>query len=84
MERVQHLHVDLLVIQLKINNYDVKIILVDTTSSIEVMYFDLFKQLKISQADLKHARAPLVEFNTRSHWPSRITTLKIKLVLKNW
>ena len=43
LERVQHPHADPLVIQLKINNYDVKRILVDTGSSIEVMYYDLFK-----------------------------------------
>ncbi|GFS29601.1 hypothetical protein Acr_00g0007420 [Actinidia rufa] len=37
-------------------------------SSVEVMYY-LFKQLKLSQLDLKLARAPLVGFNAQSHWP---------------
>lgn len=43
LEKVQHPHSDTLVIQLRLNNYDVKRILVDTKSSIEVMYYDLFK-----------------------------------------
>ena len=55
LERVQHPHPDSLVIQLKMNNYDVRRILVDTDSSVEVMYYDLFKQLKLTQSDLKLA-----------------------------
>ena len=43
LERVEHPHPDPLVVQLRINNYDVKQILVDTRSLVEVMYYDLFK-----------------------------------------
>ena len=46
--RVQHPHNDPLVIQLRVHNYDVKRILVDTNNSVEVMYCDLFKSLKLS------------------------------------
>ena len=53
---VQHPYADPLVIQLRINNYDVKRILVDIGNSIEVMYYDLFKQLKLSKPDLKLGR----------------------------
>ena len=59
------------------NNYNVKMILVDTGSSVEVMYYDLFKQLKLTQSNLKTARAPLVGFNTQSHWPLGTMTLKV-------
>ena len=62
LERVQHPHVNPLVIQLKINNYDVKRILVDTESSIEVMYYDLFKQLKLSKSDSKTNPSPSSQF----------------------
>ena len=64
LERVQRPHANPLVIQLRINSYDMKRILVDIGSSVEVMYYDLFKQLKLSQSDLKPSRAPLVGFNT--------------------
>ena len=77
LEWVQCSHIDPLVIQLRINNYDTKRILVDTESSVEVMYNDLFKQLKLSQANLKPSRAPLVQFNAQSHWSLRTITLKI-------
>ena len=59
LERVQYPHSDPLVIQVPVHGYDVKRITVDTGSSIEVMYYDLFKQLKLSEFDLKLARATL-------------------------
>ena len=37
LERVQHPHSDPLVIQLRLHNYDVKRILVDTNSLVEVL-----------------------------------------------
>ena len=63
LEKVQHPHFVTLFIQLRINNYNVKRILVDTKSSVEMMYYDLFKQLKLSQSDLKLVQALLVGFN---------------------
>ena len=50
-----------------IYDYDVKQILVDLGSSVEVRYYDIFKQLKLSKVDLKLTRAPLVGFNAQSH-----------------
>ena len=43
------------------------------------MYYDLFKQLKLSEVDLKLARAPLVGFNAQSHWLLGTLTLKIRV-----
>ena len=63
LERVQHPYFDLLVIQLIMNNYDVKRILVEMGSSVEIMYYDFFKQLKLSLVDLKLAQTRLVRFN---------------------
>ena len=59
------------------NNYDVRRILVDMDSSVEVMYYDIFKQLKLTQLDLKLARAPLVGFNAQSHWPLGTVILNV-------
>ena len=43
LERVQHPHSNPLVIQFRMNSYDVNRILVNMRSSVEVMYYDLFK-----------------------------------------
>ena len=77
LERVQHPHFNPLVIQLRMNGYDVRKILVNRGSSIEMMYYDLFKQLKLSQSDLKLVQALLVGFNAQSHWPLGTVTLKV-------
>ena len=42
-ERVQYPHNDPLVIQLQIHGYDVKRIVVNSSSLVEVMYYELFK-----------------------------------------
>ena len=78
LKRVQHPHSDPLVIQLRMNSYDVKRILLDMEISIEVMYYNLLKQLKLTQLDLKLARAPLIGFNARSYWPLGTVTLKVR------
>ncbi|XP_057488466.1 uncharacterized protein LOC130774448 [Actinidia eriantha] len=78
LERVQHPHSDPLVVQLRIGGYDVKRILVNTGSSVKVMYYDLFKQLKIPQDELKPARALLVRFNAQAHWPLGTVSLKTR------
>ncbi|GFZ02162.1 hypothetical protein Acr_15g0007710 [Actinidia rufa] len=76
LERVQHPHSDPLVVQLRIEGYNIKRILVDIRSSVEVMYYDLFKQLKLSQDQLKPARALLVGFNAQVHGPLETMSLK--------
>ncbi|GFY97881.1 hypothetical protein Acr_12g0004220 [Actinidia rufa] len=65
--------------ELRIGGYDVKRILVDTGSSVEVMYYDLFKQLKLPQDKLKPAQAPLVGFNAQAHWPLGTVSLKTRV-----
>ncbi|GFS29078.1 hypothetical protein Acr_00g0005240 [Actinidia rufa] len=62
----------------KDGGYDVKRILVDTGSSVEVMYYDFFKQLKLPRDQLKPARAPLVGFNAQAHWPLGTVSLKTR------
>ena len=79
LERFQPPHHDLLVIQHRVHNYDVKRILVDTGIFFEVMYYDLVKQLNLTKDDLKLAQAPLVRFNAQSHWPLRNVTLNARV-----
>ena len=85
LERVQHPYSEPLVIQLRMNDYDVKRILVDTGSSVEVMYYDLFKQLRLSQSDLKLVRTPLVGDSTLSLTsPWELSPLKSEQVPKSY
>ena len=55
-------HDDALVLTLKIGGYDVKRVLLDQGSGIEIMYRDLYKGLNLTDEDLTTYNSPLVSF----------------------
>ena len=62
-------HNDALVVTLRIGGYDVKRVLVNQGSGIEIMYPDLFKGLKLRSEDLTHYDSPLIRFNRKVVFP---------------
>ena len=59
-------HDDALVVTLRIGEYDVKRVLVDQGSAVEVMYPDLYKGLKLRLEDLTAYDSPLVSFKGKT------------------
>ena len=55
-------HDDALVVTLRISGYDVKRVMVDQGSAVEIMYPDLFKGLGLKPEDLMTYSSPLVSF----------------------
>ena len=55
-------HDDALVVTLRIGGYDVKRVMVDQGSAVEIMYLDLFKGLGLKPEDLTTYNSPLVSF----------------------
>ena len=55
-------HDDALVIILRIGGYNVKRVIVDQGSAVEIMYLDLFKGLNLRAEDLTPYDSPLVSF----------------------
>ena len=55
-------HDDALVITLRIGGYDVKRVMVDQGSAVEIMYPDLYKGLSLRAEDLTPYSSPLVSF----------------------
>ena len=55
-------HDDALVITLRIGGYDVKRVMVDQGSAVEIMYLDLYKGLNLKAEDLMPYSSPLVSF----------------------
>ena len=53
---------DALVITLRIRGYDVKRVMVDQGSAVEIMYPDLYKALNLKPGDLTPYSSPLVSF----------------------
>ena len=56
------LHDDALVVILRINEYDVRMVMIDQGSAVEIMYPDLFKGLKLKPENLTAYSSPLVSF----------------------
>ena len=55
-------HDDALVIALRIGGYDVKRVMVDQGSAVEIIYPDLYKGLNLKSKDLTPYSSPLVSF----------------------
>ena len=71
-------HDDVLVVTLMIRGYDVKRVLVDQGSAVEVMYPDLYKGLKLKPEDLTAYDSPLVSFEGKTVTPKGMISLSIQ------
>ena len=62
-------HDDALVVTLKIGGCDVKKVMVDQGSGVEIMYLDLYRGLSLKLEDLTAYKSPLVSFNGKVDIP---------------
>ena len=71
-------HDDALVVTLRIGGYDVKRVLVDQGSAVEVMYPDLYKGLNLKPEDLSPYDSPLVSFEGKIITPKGMIRLPVQ------
>ena len=64
-------HDDALVVTLRIGGYDVRRVMVDQGSAVEIMYPDLYKGLGLKPEDLMTYSSPLVSFKGKMVVPKR-------------
>ncbi|XP_050259063.1 uncharacterized protein LOC126704069 [Quercus robur] len=69
---------DALVVTLRIGGYDVKWVLVDQGSAVEVMYPDLYKGLNLKPEDLSPYDSPLVSFEGKIVTPKGMIRLPVQ------
>ena len=74
---VQMPHSDLLVITLRIGNYDVKKVLIDQGSFTKVMYKGLYEKLGLKKANLDNFSSPVFGFSSESTTLLGKTTLPV-------
>ena len=72
-------HNDALVVTLRIGGYDVRRVLVDQGSVVEVMYPDLYKGLNLKPKDLTAYDSPLVSFEGKTITPRGQIRLPIQI-----
>ena len=71
-------HDDALVVTLRISGYDVKRVMVDQGSAVEIMYPDLYKGLGLKPEDLTVYSSPLVSFKGKMVVPKRQIRLPVQ------
>ena len=71
-------HDDALVVTLRIEGYDVRRVLVDQDSAVEIMYPDLYKGLNLKPEDLMAYESPLVSFDGKTVIPKGQIRLSIQ------
>ena len=69
---------DALVVTLRIGGYDVRRVLVDQGSAVEIMYSDLYKGLDLKSKDLTAYESPLISFEGNTVIPKGQIRLPIQ------
>ena len=62
VERVHHPHDNAIVITLLIANYTTRRVLVDNGSSVDILYYPAFQQMRLGRDQLRLMNSPLVGF----------------------
>ena len=76
---VHYPHDDALVIKLRINDFEVRHVLVDSGSSADILFKAAFDQLQLQGSDLKAANTPLVGFSGEEVRPLRKVTVPVEV-----
>uniref|UniRef100_A0A2N9FKP4 Reverse transcriptase domain-containing protein n=1 Tax=Fagus sylvatica TaxID=28930 RepID=A0A2N9FKP4_FAGSY len=76
LEGVQLPHSDALVVTMRVGNFNIKRILIDSGSSAEIMYEPLFRELGLGESDLDRRADPLYRFSIESVMPAGRVTIK--------
>ncbi|XP_065636550.1 uncharacterized protein LOC136070478 [Quercus suber] len=75
--RLHHPHDDVLVVSIRVGDYNVHRVLIDNSSSADILYYPAFQQMGIDRARLTPASAPLVGFGGTRVVPIGSITLPV-------
>ena len=77
--RIIQPHDDALIVILRIGGYDVKRVLVNQGSAVEIIYPELYKGLNLKPEDLMAYNSPLVSFEGKTITPKGLIRLPIQI-----
>ena len=77
VRRLHHPHDDALVVSIRVGDYNVHRMLVDNSSSADILYYPAFQQMGINRALLTPTNAPLVGFGGTRVLPLGAITLSV-------
>jgi hypothetical protein len=76
---VQGPHDDAIVLSLKINTHRVKRVLIDTGSSADILYLDVFKKMGYNVVNLKKVQTPLVGFIGDTLYSEGVIKMRVEI-----
>ena len=80
--QLRHPHDDALVINLSIVDFNTRRVLVDNGSSVDIIYYIVFQQMRIDKEQLLPLDAPLVGFNGTKVFP--VGTIALPVTIKTY
>ena len=78
-QRLHHLHDDAFVISIRVWDYNTDRVLVNNKSSVDILFYLAFQQMRIGKEWLVPANAPLVGFGGTKVYPLNAVTLPITI-----
>lgn len=79
MKGIDSQHNNALVITVNMNTFDVKMVLIDSGSSLEIMYNTMFQKLNLPPSKIKNVDSPILNFSREVVWPIAIAKVPIRL-----
>ena len=77
--RLHHPHDDALVVSIQVGDYNTYKVLVDNKSSVDILYYPTFQQMRIKRERLIPTNAPLVGFGGTRVYPLGVVTLPVTI-----
>ena len=77
--RLHHMHNDALVVNIWVGDYNTHPVLIDNGSSVDILYYPAFQQMRIKQEQLVPTNALLVRFGGTRIYPLSAATLSVTL-----
>ena len=77
--RLHHPHDDALVVSIRVRDYNMHRVLVDNGSSINILYYPAFQQMRIDKERLIPTNAPLIGFGGSRVFPLGTVTLSVAI-----
>ena len=67
----------MLVVKLRVGDYNIRQVLVDNGSSVDILYYLAFQQMRIDREQLVLVNAPLVGFGGTRVFPNGVVMLSV-------
>ena len=74
---LHHPHDDALVVSIRVGDYNTHRVLVDNESSVDILYYLMFQQMRINREQLVPTKAPFVGFEGTKVYPLDAITLPV-------